>query len=609
MRGDLMEVYKMVTGVTGVKILQPVYRGFDGDSVENQDVQNCTVPLCLPDSQCSYHSAIVQSPNYPSTYPADRDIYWFLKLTTNISVDAVVITVDDFHLEEDRDWVNIGVQNHLDTRTVRETLTGTLKRGQTFRIPFSFGFQIYVHFHSDSSVQYNGFRFRYTVVPRDPQRVQILKPTPSSVLLRWDSLVSTPTDNVTYKVYHGLLGEQTTLTGVQLVTGTREYNLTGLMASTSYFVYVVALVSCGQEGIGHLVNFTTVSNGPGDVLHQWVKLRVTQVECGTVFMSWTTSKTVSSRVTGYLVRTVTDAGTQVKATQRRYVTLRDLKAELDYNITTTAVTDQGEGPVSNQVTIQLQRCEPGETAPSLTPVLASELRYNIRSRSLLIQLPPSLLLDRIALLLGQTLTVWVLTVEGAAGMGLAPEDVPDAQDATHGQTDVGGSGVYVAHCHRWCHLSPVLPDPLSSLGIFQLGGGEACPPARACNGPLHSNTTYRVRYVLMGNGTPVFFSQWSEPLTTSTVLPHQEIQDGRRALSPSTVTVCSLLATLCLLLSLCVLGVSTWRYNRTKRRWLVWRSFVLGCLNPIHLSGAGTAHGEIAADSSTPGYEEGTPWH
>ncbi|XP_072909032.1 uncharacterized protein [Hemitrygon akajei] len=497
-------------GVTGVKIPQPVYKGFDGDSVENQDVQNCTVPLCLPDSQCSYHSAFVQSPNYPNTYLANQDVYWFLKLTTNVSVDAVVITVDDFHLEEDRDWVNLGVQNHLDTRTVRVTLTGTLKRGRTFRIPFTFGFQVYVHFHSDSSVQYNGFRFRYSVVPRDPQRVQILKRTPSSVLLRWDSLVSTPTDNVTYKVYHGLYGEQRTVTGVRLVTGTREYNLTGLMPSTSYFVYVVALVSCGQEGIGHLVNFTTVSYDPGDVLLQWVELRVTQVECGTVFMSWTSSKTVSSRVTGYLVRIVTDAGTQVNTTQRRYITLRNLRADLDYNITTTAVSDQGEGPVSNHVTISLRRCEPGQTVPSMTPVLASELRYKVRSRSLLIQLPPHLLLDRIALQLGQSLTLWVLTVEGAAGMGLAPEDVPAAQDATHGQTDVDESGVNVTHRNRWCHCSPVLPDPLGSLRIFQLGGGEAC------NGPLHSNTTYRVRYVLVGNGTPVFCSRWSDPFTTST---------------------------------------------------------------------------------------------
>ncbi|XP_067863287.1 uncharacterized protein [Heptranchias perlo] len=206
------------------------------------------------------------------------------------------------------------------------------------------------------------------------------------------------------------------------------------------------------------------------------------------------------------VYTATDTDTQVKATQVRYIILRNLEADQDYNVTVTTVNSRGEGLPSNQITIRLQRCKAGETAPSITPVLAHSVMGSVRSTSLLLQLPACGLFDRIAEHLrqepSQNFSVCVLMVEDGAVVSLPPDVVPDGENATYGYTDGGHRGSYAADRHlpvNKCYSSTSSQEPVGNFGIFQVGSEEACVPTQTCNGLLRSNTTYS-SHSLLGEG-------------------------------------------------------------------------------------------------------------
>ncbi|XP_043572187.1 uncharacterized protein LOC122562950 [Chiloscyllium plagiosum] len=195
----------------------------DGDQGGSTGPPRCQGPVCLPDTQCAHYSALIQSPNYPKSYPPNQDVYWFLKLTKDVRVD----------------------------------------------------------------------------VPREQRHVRILELTVSSVMLKWSPSTIKPTGTITYKVYYGLHGNQSTLAGFHLVTGRWYYNLTGLSSSTSYFVYVVEVMDCGREDVGHMVNFTTRSSNPVMSLPDPVDLKVLEVDPGTVFVSWTTASPFTGPLSGY----------------------------------------------------------------------------------------------------------------------------------------------------------------------------------------------------------------------------------------------------------------------------------------------------------------------
>ncbi|XP_078098522.1 uncharacterized protein LOC144511928 isoform X2 [Mustelus asterias] len=504
---------------------------------------------------------------------------------------AVEITVEEFHVEELHDWVNIGVRNHLDNRTVRESLTGILRRGHTYRIPFSFGFQVYVHFHSDKSIQFKGFRFSYNIVPKDQRHVRIVELTFSSVLLMWNPSVSKTLDTSNYKVYYGLYINQPILTGFHLVSGSCDYNLTGLDDSTSYFAYVIRLLDCGHEDTGHLVNFTTRSKFHGDSLPTPVGLKAMEVEAGTVFVSWTLPAAAASRLIKYRVYIVADTETQVKVTSVRFITLRNLETDQDYTITVTSVNGQEEGLPGNPIIIRLQRHQTGEAALWITPALAGTVTGSIRSKSLLLQLPACGLFDQITQNLrwepSQNFTVYVLVAESTAILNLSSDPVPIGQNASYGYTDGGRWGPYIADRHlpvNECYHPPPRKNPIRDFGIFQIGSEETCPPVQMCNGPLRSNTTYRGRYVLMNDGSLILSSQWSEPFTTRAADPHQDLTDTDWQHPPGTITITVITIILCLLLPLCLMAACFWRYKRTDQKWFVWRSLNLSEQNPVQLS-------------------------
>ena len=100
------------------------------------------------------------STNYPNSYDFSTYQEWIFHGVTNYSI---LFVVDDFHVENDYDYVNVGVGANPgdDNSRVVEMLTGE-------RAPFYFtvGSDVaWVTFTSDSTNVKRGFRFEVSLVP------------------------------------------------------------------------------------------------------------------------------------------------------------------------------------------------------------------------------------------------------------------------------------------------------------------------------------------------------------------------------------------------------------------------------------------------------------
>eukprot|EP00062_Callorhinchus_milii_P009475 gi/632953568/ref/XP_007892488.1/ PREDICTED: uncharacterized protein LOC103179165 [Callorhinchus milii] len=422
-------------------------------------------PLCLPGTQCSYHVARIQSPNYPHSYPANQDVYWFLKVTKNVSVEAAVFTVEKFQVQEGHDWVTLGVSNHMDRTTVRKALSGILQQGQTYTIDFSFGSQVYVHFHSDNTIQDTGFVLSYR--------------------LRLAIALSPPA----------------------------------------------------------------------------LDLRVTEVEEGSVFLSWMPIAASA----GYRVHIVTESSERVIVSQACYITLETLEHGTNYTITVSPTNGHGKG----HVTVQLPPHRPGHRETTVTPALSQGVTGSVRHGSALLRLPECRVFQRVAEQLwgrtGSGFSIYVLVAEEAVGWSQCSVPHLGGEAATHRGTEAGHRGVYVAEQNlplNKCFTSEPGSGAHEAFGIYQLGSVRECPLSGICNGQLRSNTSYRVRYMLVNNRTSILCSSWSKPFSTIPVIPFWHIQSQSRGYSPGECEIMALPVLLFLLL-ISLLGIGHWRCTRT----------------------------------------------
>ncbi|XP_051783330.1 collagen alpha-1(XII) chain-like [Erpetoichthys calabaricus] len=274
-------------------------------------------------------------------------------------------------------------------------------------------------------------------------------------------------------------------------------------------------------------------------------------------------------------------------TDNPYLYLQDFLPNTVYNISVTAVGENGESLQSDTAMVQLQPAIASSSVSSFKPQLLSTEELSIRSSSILLKLPECGVFEKAARQLpslsGQNLSVSLVVAESKA----VNEDFKLASSTltnlTYKDTNIGSTGPYVSihylsayDCYSVTTNSRIIQRDTESLcgpstggceekfirarrsSTFSIrpvivGATEYCNSSiQVCNGPLRSNTGYRTKYILVdGSGNEVMSSYWSDTFKTkSGPIPYEAIELRDRATTAGVVILAVLLLFLFLLLLL-----------------------------------------------------------
>ncbi|XP_043564920.1 uncharacterized protein LOC122559483 [Chiloscyllium plagiosum] len=346
--------------------------------------------------------------------------------------------------------------------------------------------------------------------------------------------------------------------------------LTDLNQSTVYIVTVSAKTLFGKEDTGSTLKFMTqsftVPSNKTPAAPQQV--RVGEFESYCVLVSWKPPSASPNETIQYNVNVqVPDSSPVRYTTNANYIYLRDLPQKPTYNITVSAVNRQGEGSPSKKVSLRMLQKQQPTPVQKLKPRLLINEAVSIRASSIILRLPECGMFDTAARQLDASygrLSLYIVVAENEVAYRNFTLLSLNSISGVSNQSDPGQQSPYVAQQHLSvydCDDGKNL-DLSKTLLYYVVGSNSTCHSLVVCDKPLHSNTTYRIKYLLVDQHRgEIMSSNWSDKFHTKQAIPYQMLEeDWHRSAGMIIITVLSMV-----FLSLLLLGLLfVWCYRRKR---------------------------------------------
>uniref|UniRef100_UPI00358F765B transmembrane cell adhesion receptor mua-3-like isoform X8 n=1 Tax=Myxine glutinosa TaxID=7769 RepID=UPI00358F765B len=136
-----------------------------GSKFEPGSSTTCQEPFCAINSICTATAGIIMSPNYPENYHENVDVKWLFDMSAHPYYTGLLFTVEDFCTQANQDYLDVGYGKDTSLPSTRsQSLSGTLKKGQTFMMSFENDSLGYLRLLSDRDIECKGFRLHYRAV-------------------------------------------------------------------------------------------------------------------------------------------------------------------------------------------------------------------------------------------------------------------------------------------------------------------------------------------------------------------------------------------------------------------------------------------------------------
>ncbi|GCC17564.1 hypothetical protein chiPu_0017602 [Chiloscyllium punctatum] len=299
--------------------------------------------------------------------------------------------------------------------------------------------------------------------------------------------------------------------------------LTDLNQSTVYIVTVSAKTLFGKEDTGSTLKFMTqsftVPSNKTPAAPQQV--RVGEFESYCVLVSWKPPSASTNETIQYNVNVqVPDSSPVRYTTNANYIYLRDLPQKPTYNITVSAVNRQGEGSPSKKVSLRMLQKQQPTPVQKLKPRLLINEAVSIRASSIMLRLPECGMFDTAARQLDASygrLSLYIVVAENEVAYRNFTLLSLNSISGVSNQSDPGQQSPYVAQQHLSvydCDDGKNL-DLSKTLLYYVVGSNSTCHSLVVCDKPLHSNTTYRIKYLLVDQHRgEIMSSNWSDKFHT-----------------------------------------------------------------------------------------------
>ncbi|XP_048463766.1 uncharacterized protein LOC109933519 [Rhincodon typus] len=299
--------------------------------------------------------------------------------------------------------------------------------------------------------------------------------------------------------------------------------LTDLNESTVYIVTVSAKTLFGQEDTGSMLKFMTqsftVPSNKTPAAPQ--EVRVGEFESYCVLVSWKPPSVPPNDTIQYNVNVQAPGSWPVRyTTNTNYIYLRDLPPKPAYNITVSAVNRQGEGLPSKKVSLRMLGKPKPTPVQKIKPRLLINEAVSIRASSIMLRLPECGMFDIAARQLDTSygqLSIYVVVAENEVAYKNFTLLSLNAINGVSNQSDPGQQSPYVAQQHLSvydCDDGRNL-DPSRTMQYYVIGSNGTCHSVDICDKPLRSNTTYRIKYLLVDQDRgEIMSSNWSDKFQT-----------------------------------------------------------------------------------------------
>ncbi|GCB72881.1 hypothetical protein scyTo_0006513 [Scyliorhinus torazame] len=410
--------------------------------------------------------------------------------------------------------------------------------------------------------------------------VQATHITSSTAVIIWDPSTSDAVLVLSYSISYGRSGSDSPMKNIIVFSSVTSVILTDLDESTPYVVTVSAKTFFGVEATGSMLKFTTQSFTvqPNGTLTAPQEVKVGEFESHCVLVSWKSPSDPTNETIQYNVNVQgNDSSTVQYTTNANYIYLRNLHPEHTYNISVSAVNRQGKGLPSKKLSVRMLENQESKPEPVLKPRLLINEDVSIRASSIILKLPDCGVFDAVAKQLDAAyghLSIYVVVAENEVAHSNFTLLSLSVIDGVYNQTDPKWKIPYVAQQHfsvNDCDDGKDL-EPSKNMLYYMIGSNGTCHSMRGiCDKQLCSNTTYRIKYLLVDQDRgEIMSSNWSDKFRTKRVNQYQLLkEDWPRSAGMIVITVLTVLFFCFLLLGL--LFMCCYRRKRTgmmKNNWM-----------------------------------------
>ncbi|XP_066579849.1 fibronectin-like [Amia ocellicauda] len=396
--------------------------------------------------------------------------------------------------------------------------------------------------------------------------------SPTSVLVSWTSPASLSASSYEVQYSRGLDSSSSTLN-----TKEQSVLLADLVPNSTYSITVTPIASGAKGRPGHTTVATPKETVKKDLPSPPLELQAFVVGTGTAFASWMLPAVSTGDILHYNLYVQQGSSPQrIYPTENTFIYINDLSPSLPYDITVTAVNQNGEGLPSNNVQLKIEAPPLSDAVAAFKPKLLTNEDLSIRSSSILLKEPDCGVFEKAAdhmnTKFNKNLTVALVVAESKViktGFRLASSSFANL---TYNQTRIGSLSPYVSlfnlsayDCYekktlvqretQRSALARSEQDNGVEIRVNIVGSNRKCYSAsQLCNGPLQPETGYRTKYILVDeSGTEVMSSNWSDTFKTKKPIPYQAIEPWDAMRSAGMIVAIVLVALLFLfLLLLCL---------------------------------------------------------
>ncbi|XP_041071625.1 uncharacterized protein LOC121293089 isoform X4 [Carcharodon carcharias] len=404
--------------------------------------------------------------------------------------------------------------------------------------------------------------------------------TSSTAEINWDPSNSDAVLVLSYSIIYGPYGSARPKNNIIVFSSIGSVILTDLNELTPYVVTVSAKTFFGVEDTGSMLKFTTQSFTvqPNGTPAAPQEVKVGEFESYCVLVSWKSPSDPANETIQYNVNVQNNASSSVQyTTNTNYIYLRNLHPKHTYNISVSAVNSQGRGLPSEELSVRLLEKQESKTVQKLKPRLLINEDVSIRASSIILKLPDCGVFDAAAKQLDTSygrLSIYVVVAQNEVAYRNFTLLSLSAVNGDYNQTDSERQSPYVAQQHFSvydCDNGKRL-EPSKNMLYYVVGSNSTCHSVKGtCNKQLLSNTTYRIKYLLVDQHRgEIMSSNWSDKFRTKRVIPYQLLEeDWQRSAGMIVITVLSSIFSCLLFLGL--LFICCYRRKRTgimKNNWM-----------------------------------------